>query len=94
MFLKRRDRKCRFDKIVRATLAVTQNVDARDNETDAQMILNEYGTIAYKSLVANVCLEIFKSKNGIMGKLWQCNYYEHIIRNEQSYQTISDYMRV
>jgi hypothetical protein len=23
-----------------------------------------------------------------MGKLWQRNYYEHIIRNEQSYQTI------
>jgi REP element-mobilizing transposase RayT len=25
-------------------------------------------------------------------KLWQRNYYEHIIRNEQSYQTISDYI--
>lgn len=26
------------------------------------------------------------------GKLWQRNYYEHIIRNEQSYQTIADYI--
>ncbi|MBP6447981.1 MAG: hypothetical protein KA341_14345 [Saprospiraceae bacterium] len=26
------------------------------------------------------------------GKLWQRNYYEHIIRNEQSYQTISNYI--
>ena len=26
------------------------------------------------------------------GKLWQRNYYEHIIRNEQSYLTISDYI--
>ncbi len=26
------------------------------------------------------------------GKLWQRNYYEHIIRNEQSYQTISKYI--
>jgi REP element-mobilizing transposase RayT len=26
------------------------------------------------------------------GKLWQRNYYEHIIRNEQSYQTISRYI--
>ena len=26
------------------------------------------------------------------GKLWQRNYYEHIIRNEQSYQTISEYI--
>ena len=53
---------------------------------------------AYKSLVANGCLEIYKQKwvevNSIptMGKLWQRNYYEHIIRNEQSYQTISEYI--
>lgn len=26
------------------------------------------------------------------GKLWQRNYYEHIIRNGQSYQTISNYI--
>ena len=47
---------------------------------------------AYKSLVANGCLDIYKTKNETMGKLWQRNYYEHIIRNEQSYQTISDYI--
>jgi REP element-mobilizing transposase RayT len=27
-----------------------------------------------------------------MGKLWQRNYYEHIIRNEQSHQDISNYI--
>lgn len=75
---------------------------------------------AYKSLVANRCLEMWKSKWAMvnpaagaigagaigagaslragaspaptMGKIWQRNYYEHIIRNEQSYQTISDYI--
>ena len=47
---------------------------------------------AYKSLVANECLEIFKCKNEHMGKLWHRNYYEHIIRNEQSYQNISNYI--
>ena len=47
---------------------------------------------AYKSLMANGCLEIYKSKNETMGKLWQRNYHEHIIRNEKSYQTISDYI--
>jgi len=26
------------------------------------------------------------------GKLWQRNYWEHIIRDEQSYQHISDYI--
>jgi len=47
---------------------------------------------AYKSLVANECLKIFKSKNLYMGKLWQRNYYENIIRNNESYQRISDYI--
>ena len=47
---------------------------------------------AYKSLVANGCLEIYKTKNKIMGKLWQRNYWEHIIRDEKSYQTISHYI--
>lgn len=47
---------------------------------------------AYKSLVAHGCLDVYKSKNEMMGKLWQRNYHEHIIRNEQSYQTISNYI--
>ena len=55
---------------------------------------------AYKSLVENECLKIFKSKWAgaevnpapTMGKLWQRNYYEHVIRNEQSHQTISNYI--
>lgn len=48
----------------------------------------------YKSLVSNACLNIYKSKNEMMGKLWQRNYYEHAIRNEQSYHNISEYMIV
>ncbi|HET8829318.1 MAG TPA: transposase [Pelobium sp.] len=47
---------------------------------------------AYKSLVSNACLEFFKSKNETMGKLWQRNYYEHIIRDERAYQNISHYI--
>jgi putative transposase len=53
---------------------------------------------AYKSLVANGCLGIYKSKwAGVnpaptMGKLWQRNYHEHIIRDVQSYQIISNYI--
>ncbi len=47
---------------------------------------------AYKSLVANGCLDIYKLNNKTMGKLWQRDYYEHIIRNEQSYETISNYI--
>ena len=53
---------------------------------------------AYKSLVANECLRIWKTKwvganpAPKMGKLWQTNYHEHIIRNQQSYQKISEYI--
>lgn len=47
---------------------------------------------SYKSLVANECLKIYKSNNEIMGKLWQRDYYEHIIRNETSYKRISKYI--
>ncbi|MFZ4523236.1 MAG: transposase [Bacteroidales bacterium] len=47
---------------------------------------------AYKSLVANGCLKIYKSKNEIMGKLWQRNYWEHIIRNEESFFRIAAYI--
>lgn len=47
---------------------------------------------AYKSLVANGCLEIFKSRDEVMGKFWQRNYYEHIIRNELAYYNISEYI--
>lgn len=48
--------------------------------------------VAYKSLVAKGCLDIYKSKNKMMGKLWQRNYYERIIRYQQSYQFVSDYI--
>ena len=47
---------------------------------------------AYKSLVANGCLKIFKSRNEIMGKLWHRNYYEHIIRDARAYERISEYI--
>lgn len=49
---------------------------------------------AYKSLVALACLDLFKvQKPGIqMGKLWQRNYHEHIIRDDRSYRNIADYI--
>jgi REP element-mobilizing transposase RayT len=47
---------------------------------------------AYKSLVSNACLEIYKFRNQMMGKLWQRNYYEHIIRDERAYNNISNYI--
>ena len=46
----------------------------------------------YKSLVSRDCLQLFQKNNQNMGKLWQRNYYEHIIRDESDLQIISDYI--
>jgi len=97
-----------LNDIVGATLVVVQNAVAQNvpngiialNDVGATARVAPTTTNAtigdivgaYKSLVANGCLDIYKTKNETMGKLWQRNYYEHIIRNEQSYQTISDYI--
>ena len=84
-----------LNEFVGATLAV-----ARAGASPAPTVNSTIGDIvgAYKSLVANNCLQIFTEKSvGItptprMGKLWQRNYHDHIICNEQSYQTISNYI--
>ena len=74
-----------------------QNNDDIQNDDDIRATARVAPTVsdivgAYKSLVANGCLDIYKSKNKMMGKLWQRNYYEHIIRNDESYQRISEYI--
>ena len=88
---------------VGAGFTAAQNIPAQNNQGQPQGIaptragVNLAATIgdivgAYKSLVANECLKIYKSNNAIMGKFWQRNYYEHIIKNELSYETISEYI--
>ena len=47
---------------------------------------------AYKSLVFNGCLEIYKSKNERMGKLWQRNYWERVIRNDIELGALREYI--
>jgi putative transposase len=47
---------------------------------------------SYKSLVSNECLKIFKSQNKYMGKFWQRNYYEHVIRNDTELNGIREYI--
>jgi putative transposase len=55
---------------------------------------------SYKSLVANACLNRFldgtesdiKSKTDHLGKIWQRNFHDHIIRDEVSYNFIANYI--
>ena len=49
----------------------------------------------YKSLCVHHCLQWIKSNYPIlhMGKLWQRNYWEHIVRDEKELNRIRDYIR-
>ena len=49
---------------------------------------------AFKSITTVEYINGVKTMNWqrFNGKLWQRDYYEHIIRNEQSYETISNYI--
>ena len=80
------------EKFVGATLAAAQNnnADTKNHWAGASPAPTIIG--AYKSLVAHKCLEIYKSRNEYMGKLWQRNYYERIIRDEQTYKNIANYI--
>jgi REP element-mobilizing transposase RayT len=48
----------------------------------------------YKSLCVHHCLKWAKSNNPpfFIGKLWQRNYWEHIVRNENELNCIRDYI--
>jgi putative transposase len=67
-------------------IVVILNKTDNDNKTVGDIIG------AYKSLVSNKCLEIFKGRNEVMGKLWHRNFYEHIIRDKDAYHAISEYI--
>lgn len=47
---------------------------------------------AYKSIVSNTWLKLCKEKGTAMGRVWQRNYYEHIIRDENDYLTKWNYI--
>jgi putative transposase len=48
---------------------------------------------AYKSLVTQTCLKKCLERGQVLGRFWQRNYYEHIIRNESNYLRISEYIK-
>lgn len=70
----------------------TSGMGVNPTPTNTQTVGEIVG--AYKSLTANDCLQIFKHlyPGKIMGKLWQRNYYEKIIRNNDAYDRITAYI--
>ena len=47
---------------------------------------------AFKSLVAKKWREVCNQRGTVMGKLWQRNYYEHILRGEADYLEKTKYI--
>jgi len=71
------------------------NTDNSDGDSEKSRQINLSNIVgAYKSITSIKCLEFFKKKNPdkFIGKLWQRNYYEHIIRNETEYNKIGEYI--
>lgn len=79
---------------VGATLAVARPITTipskRAGASPAPTIGNIIG--AYKSIVTTQCLSIAKSNNEYLGKLWQRNYHDHIIRDNADLHRIQEYI--
>jgi REP element-mobilizing transposase RayT len=48
---------------------------------------------AYKSMTVQACLGIYREQQQVLGRFWQRNYYEHIIRDAASYSRICHYIK-
>ena len=63
------------------------------------VMISEHGDVslsqivgAYKSVASREWLEVCKSRGWTMGKLWQRNFYEHVIRNDRDLDEIRLYI--
>ena len=68
------------------------HINAQNENTGGPTIgdmMDAFKSITTVEYIRNVKNSDWQTFNG---RLWQRNYYEHIIRNELSYQTISDYI--
>ena len=63
-----------------------------ENNTKKELLGNVIG--AFKSLTTNKYIQGVKTSNwkAFNGKLWQRDYYEHIIRDGESYNNITNYI--
>jgi len=96
------------DAVGATLVVAQNTVDVQNNvaqNTDAQNVVAQNNVVAptktvgdmvgaFQSIVTVNYIRGVKTLNWtpFNGKLWQRNYWEHIIRDEQSYQTISDYI--
>ena len=84
-------------ELVGVPLVGTQNVLQPPIKGQPQGIAPTVGDVvgSFKSLSTNDYIRNIKQNNWqpFEKKLWQRNYYEHIIRNDESYYKISEYVQ-
>ncbi|WP_267965293.1 transposase [Testudinibacter sp. TR-2022] len=70
-------------------ITITENLNPNDSQTPFYISSNTIGAIirGYKSAVTR------KLAPFLGDKIWQRNYYEHIIRDEKSYEQIAEYIQ-
>ncbi|KKT30973.1 MAG: hypothetical protein UW16_C0002G0007 [Microgenomates group bacterium GW2011_GWC1_44_10] len=75
-------------------IGIHVNNDIYSNRATARVAHTPIGNIigAYKSLVYTTCLKINKGNKRFQGKMWQRNYYEHIIRDDYDLNRIREYI--
>jgi len=85
-------------KNVLVRLAPTSNnINSNPTSPSSKSLSDIIGS--YKSIVANVCLEIHKQKYvgmahvPLLGKIWKRGFFDNIIRNQHAYKSISRYIR-
>ena len=72
-----------------------EHMDGADNTNHEHLGSPLYTVVQwFKTMSTNEYIRNVKQNDWppFNGKLWQRNYYEHIIRNEESYQRITDYI--
>lgn len=82
------------DPVVQSPLQITKHIQ-EDNRAGVNPAPTTIGTVIgqFKSLCAHEWLGYIKKQNiNAAGKFWQRNYYEHVIRNDESLRKIRQYI--
>ncbi len=77
---------------VGASLADAQNETGHPQGAPLQKITLGQIIGAFKSITTHRCIQLYNKYGKHLGKVWQRNYYEHIIRNQRSYDEITRYI--
>jgi len=69
--------------------SITERIEGEHIGSPLHLVVQWFKTMTTNEYIQNVKLNNWKRFNG---KLWQRNYWEHIIQNEKSHKNISEYI--